>query len=246
MLNVNLGVAFAAGVVSFFAPCVVPLLPTYLGYVTGVSIKKLKDKGYGYYLKDLLSSSLFYILGFSIVFVILGTAFAGIGVYLRRYDFLIQRLGGFVILVLGLSLAGILNIPFLAKTRQLQLPSWAEKLGNARAFLIGLVFATAWTPCVGAVLGSILALAAVGGTAARGASLLFFYSLGISLPFMIVTLTLASAPKYLSFIRKYSGTIAKVSGLILAIIGLLLITNTYRFVNSWLFEVAFRLGYEIN
>ena len=92
MLNVNLGVAFAAGVVSFFAPCVVPLLPTYLGYVTGVSIKKLKDKGYGYYLKDLLSSSLFYILGFSIVFVLLGTGAATLGFALRRYDFLIQRI----------------------------------------------------------------------------------------------------------------------------------------------------------
>lgn len=245
MFNISFPVAFGAGVISFFAPCVVPLLPAYVGYVTGVSAKDLKEEGYSPYIRKLLSSSIFYILGFSLVFVALGTAAAGFGMALRRYDFLIQRVGGLIILILGLEFAGILHLPFLGRTKQLSLPSWAGKLGHARAFLVGIIFATAWTPCVGAVLGSILALAAVSGTAAQGASLLFVYSLGISIPFMIVSLTLASAPKYLSWISRHIGIIARISGLILALLGILLLTDTYKFLNAWLFEVAFRLGYEI-
>ena len=245
MFDINLPIAFGAGLVSFFAPCVVPLLPAYVGYVTGVSAKELKEQGYAKYRKQMIVSSLFYILGFSIVFVLLGTTVASLGAVFVKYGRLIQRVGGFIILIFGLEFAGFFNFPILAKTKQFTLPSWVNKLGNLRAFFVGVVFATAWTPCVGAILGSILALAAISGTAVRGATLLFVYSLGISLPFMIVSLTLAAAPKYLSFISKHIGKIARVSGIILAILGLLLLTDTYKYLNSWLFETAFMLGYEI-
>ncbi len=245
MFDINFPVAFGAGVVSFFAPCVIPLLPAYVGYVTGVSLNELKEKGYAPFRKKLLISSLLYILGFSIVFVLLGTAAASFGSSLRRYDFLIQRIGGLIILVLGLQFAGVLHLPFLARTKQFQLPTWVNKLGHARAFFIGIVFATAWTPCVGAVLGSILALAAVSGTAITGASMLFVYSLGISIPFMIVSLTLASAPKYLTFISSRIGVVSKIAGFILAGLGILLLTDTYKFLNSFLFDIAFKLGYQI-
>ena len=245
MFDINFPVAFGAGVVSFFAPCVVPLLPAYIGYVTGVSLNELKEKGYAPFRKKLLVSSVLYILGFSIVFVLLGTAAASVGSAFRRYDFLIQRVGGLIILILGLEFAGILHLPFLAREKKFQLPSWTEKLGYSRAFFVGIVFATAWTPCVGAVLGSILALAAVTGTAVQGATMLFVYSLGISIPFMVVSFTLASAPKYLSFITKHIGTISKTAGFILAALGILLLTDTYKFLNSFLFEIAFKLGYQI-
>ncbi len=245
MLDLNFPVAFGAGLVSFFAPCVLPLLPAYIGYVTGVSLGDLEKKGYTPYIKKILLSSLFYVLGFSIVFVLLGTAAASFGMVLRRYDFLIQRIGGLIILILGLEFAGVIRIPFLSYQKGFKLPSWTEGLGHLRAFFVGIVFASAWTPCVGAVLGSILTLAAVTGTATQGATLLFVYSLGISLPFLIVSLTLASAPRYLSFIKKHIGIISKIAGFILALLGLLLLTDTYKFLNAWLFEVAFKLGYEI-
>ena len=245
MFDISFGIAFGAGVISFFAPCVIPLLPAYIGYVTGVSLKDLKSQGQAIYFKKLLISSVFYVLGFSVVFVILGTAAAGIGLALRRYDFLVQRIGGLIILLLGIEFAGILNIPFLAHQRQFKLPSWTDKFGYFRSFFVGVVFATAWTPCVGAILGSILALAAVSGTALRGASLLFVYSLGISAPFMVVSLTLASAPRYLSFIGRHIGAISRIAGLLLAALGLLLLTDTYKYLNSWAFELAFRLGYQI-
>jgi cytochrome c-type biogenesis protein len=177
--------------------------------------------------------------------VLLGTTAASIGVILRKYNFIIQRVGGLIILVLGLEFAGILNLPFLAGTKQFKLPAWTNKLGNFRAFLVGVVFAFAWTPCVGAVLGSILTLAAVSGTAVKGALLLFIYSLGISIPFIVVTFTISSATKYLPVIRRRIEIIARISGIILALLGLLLLTNTYKFLNSFLFDIAFKLGYEI-
>ena len=148
-------------------------------------------------------------------------------------------------MLFGLEFAGFLHLPFLERTRQFQLPLWTNKFGHFRAFFIGLVFATAWTPCVGAVLGSILALAAVTTTVAEGATLLFVYSLGISIPFLVVSLTLASAPKYLKFINTKIGIISKIAGIVLIILGLLLLTDTYKYLNSWLFETAFRFGYEI-
>jgi cytochrome c-type biogenesis protein len=193
----------------------------------------------------MLVSSLFYIFGFSVVFVLLGSAVASLGAVLRTYDHVIQRVGGLIILILGLEFAGFLNFPFLARARQFALPTWVNKLGELRAFVIGLVFATAWTPCVGAVLGSILALAAVSGTALRGATLLFVYSLGISIPFLIVSMTLMAAPKYLKIINKHVGKISKGAGIILALLGLLLLTDTYKYLNSWLFETAFKFGYQI-
>ena len=245
MFDVGLAVAFFAGVASFFAPCVIPLLPAYVGYVTGVSLNELKEKGYAPFRKKLIFSSLFYILGFSIIFVLLGTAAASVGASLRRYDDVIRIVGGLIIFVLGLQFAGILKLPFLVRQHQIQLPDWTKNLGHTRAFIIGIVFATAWTPCVGAVLGSILALAAVSGTALQGALLLFVYSLGISVPFMIVSLTLVSAPKYLSFVNRHVEGFSKVAGILLAILGLLLITNSYRYLNAWLFEIAFQFGYQI-
>lgn|SRR4030043_1144102 len=245
MIDITIPIAFMAGVVSFFAPCVLPLIPAYVGYIAGVSLKDLETKGYGSYFKKIIISSLFYVLGFSLVFILLGTAVAGFGGILRRYDFLIQRVGGLIILIMGLEFAGILKIPFFAKEKRFELPTWVNSLGYWRSFLIGVVFGVSWTPCVGAILGSILSLAAISATLYKGALLLLFYSLGISFPFILVSLTLASAPKYLKILTKYSGKVSLVAGIILSILGLLLLTNTYRYLNSWLFSMAIRFGYQI-
>lgn len=245
MPDINIPIAFAAGLVSFFAPCMVPLLPVYVAYVTGVSIQDLKQYGYKPFLKKLLLSSVFYILGFSVIFMLLGIAVGGLGVFLRHYDRIIQAVGGVIIIFLGLDFAGIFKIPFIAVQRQFKLPSWAEGLGYLRSFLIGVIFATAWTPCVGAILGAILTLAAVSGTVFKGALMLFVYSLGISVPFMIVSLTLVAAPRYLSFISRRINVISKIAGVLLIVLGVLLLTGTYKYLNYWLFEVAFKFGYQI-
>lgn len=255
MQELNLIVAFSSGVVSFFAPCVVPLLPAYVGYISGVSIDQLKrEKGLGQHRRKVLVTSLFYVLGFSLVFVILGTTAASLGSVLRQQDVVISRVGGILVMLFALNFMGILKIPSLASGKQLRLPAWAERLGHGRAFLIGIVFATAWTPCVGAVLGAILTLAAVSQTATTGAAMLFVYSLGISIPFLIISLVIAQVPGVLKSINRYVGVMSKVSGVLLFIIGFLLFNNTvglisdkltYNRLNSLLFEIAFSLGYEI-
>lgn len=245
MQDISIYIAFSSGVISFFAPCVLPLLPAYIGYITGVSAKSLQKDEHFLYRKKMIITSLFYILGFSLIFVLLGTAAAGFGVVLRKHGLILQRVGGLIIIIFGLEYAGLLKIPFLAKTPQIKLPSWSQKSDNIRAFLVGVIFALTWTPCVGAVLGSILALAAVSGTLYKGAFLLFTYSLGISLPFLIVSLTLAQAPKYLSFINKHLGKIALIAGILLSVLGFLLLTDTYKYLNNLLFKIAFDLGYKI-
>lgn len=246
MLDISLSIAFVAGVVSFFAPCVVPLLPTYVAYVSGVSLADLRERGIAQFKKTLIFSSIFYIIGFSLVFILLGVAASGIGILFRQYDFVIARIGGILLIVFGLQFAGIFNIPFLSLGASgFRTPGWIERLGYLRPFGLGVVFATVWTPCVGVVLASILTIAAVQAQALQGALLLFAYSLGISIPFLAVALTLAQAPQYLGFISKHIAVISKISGLILVALGVLLITDTYKFVNAWLFQIAFRFGYQI-
>ncbi len=255
MQELNLFVAFTSGVVSFFAPCVVPLLPAYIGYISGVSLQELRnEKGLGPYRKQVLFSSLFYILGFSFVFVILGTTAATFGGFVRMHDTAIARVGGVIIMLFALNFMGILKIPFLSETHQFKLPTWTNFLGYGKAFLVGTIFATAWTPCVGAVLGAILTLAAVSQTATTGALLLFVYSLGISIPFLMVSMVIVQVPSVLTVITKYSHRVSVVAGVLLFVIGFLLFNNTvglinenftYNRLNSWLFTIAFSLGYEI-
>jgi cytochrome c-type biogenesis protein len=255
MDELNLIVAFTSGVVSFFAPCVVPLLPAYISYISGVSLTEVnKEDGLGVYRRKVMISSLFYVLGFSLIFVMLGTTAASFGSILRGYDTLIQRLGGILIMFFALNFMGVLKIPILATGSQIKLPAWADHLGYGKSFLIGVVFATAWTPCVGAVLGAILTLAAVTQTALSGALMLFVYSLGISIPFLIISLVILQAPQVLKIFTKYTGKISLLAGLLLFIIGFLVFNNTvglisdkltYNQLNSLLFEVAFSLGYEI-
>ena len=241
----SLWIAFAAGLVSFFAPCVVPLVPAFISFVSGVSLTKLKLKGMKRYRKTLFVSTLFYVLGFSSIFVLLGATAAGVSGWLKINSQLIQRVGGLLIIFFGLEVAGVLRLPFLEREHRFKLPDGFKKHSQLRSLLVGMVFGISWTPCVGVVLGSILVLAANTATVWQGALLLFVYSLGISIPFLIISLTLLSAPRYLKFLKKHVGKISMIAGLLLVALGVLLLTDTYKYLNSWLFEVAFRLGYEI-
>lgn len=249
-MEVNVIIAFLSGIVSFFAPCVIPLLPAYIGYVTGVSIKDLKHKGVAQYRKQILFSSLLYVLGFSIVFVLMGTTAATLGVSLRQYNDLIQIIGGIMIMVFALSFLGVFHNSVLNREYHFKLPAWVDNLGYFRAFLVGVVFGTAWTPCVGAVLGAILTLAATSGSVGTGAVLLFIYSLGISIPFLVVSLTILRSPIVLKSLTRYLPTVAKISGIILFLIGFLLFNNnlqlispllTYNRLNGWIFQLASKL-----
>lgn len=244
-MEINLLVAFTSGVLSFFAPCVVPLLPAYIGYITGVAVTKRKQ---------LIGSAAAYVAGFALIFVILGAAAGGLGAVLRTYDIWIQRLGGMLIMLWALEFMGVVKIPGLAMGRQWRLPAWAQNLGYGRAFLLGIVFALTWTPCVGAVLGAILTLAAASQTVTIGATMLLAYALGIAVPFVVMSLVLAQAPGVVKVIERYAEGFGKVAGVMLLVIGFLVFNNTvgliskdltYNKLNSILFEIAFKLGYQI-
>lgn len=243
--TITFPVAFSAGIVSFFAPCVLPLLPVYISYVTGVSLNELKENGYKKYRRKMLVSSLFYILGFSLLFTILGITAGGVGYLFRLYAREIQIIGGIILVLLGLDFAGQIRLPFSQKQTNIKLPNWVKSSEWLRSFTLGLIFAVTWTPCIGAVLGGIYAIAATSGSAITGGALLFVYSLGISTPFLIVSFTLASAPKYLKFISSKIEIINKISGFVLAILGILLITGYYAHLNAFIFNIAYGLGYEI-
>lgn len=241
---VSIVTALGGGLVSFFAPCVIPLLPAYVSYVSGVSLQDLQKGGASKYRRQIFSNSILYMIGFSVIFVILG-AFAGsLGSLLRTYDRQVQLLGGIFMLVFGLQFAGIIHIRQLDFKAGFAVPSWTQKFGALRAFFIGNVFALAWTPCVSAILASILTLATVGGDILGGAILLFIYSLGISVPFLIVSLALSSAPPYLRLVQKHTETFSYISGLILTVIGLLLITGTFTLLNNYTGILFQRLGIE--
>jgi cytochrome c-type biogenesis protein len=244
MLAVDIPLAFLSGVIAFFAPCVLPLLPVYISYVFGVSTDELERKKL-VFSKRIFFSGIFYILGFTTVFVLLGTTLGTLGILVRRYQVLIQRLGGLIILFFGLEFSGIIKTRLLRIEKHWRLPAWADNLGYIRPFLLGVVFAATWTPCIGAVLGVILTLAVVSGTAQRGAILLFFYSLGLSVPFLLVSLMLASVPRYLSLISKRIRTISMIMGVILVAFGVLLLTDTYKFLNAWLFAIAYKFGFQM-
>lgn len=244
MFDISFPIAFVGGVASFFAPCVVPLLPAYVAYVTGTSLDGLKTGNAFHYRGKLLTSALAYILGFSLVFVALGVLASGIGGTLRNYQMLIQKIGGVLIIFFGLQAGGFLHFSLLSRGG-LQIPSWVNKLGLLRSFFIGVIFALVWTPCVGVILGSILTLAALNNGMINGALLLFVYSLGISFPFLIVALTLAQAPRYIGWFSRHVITISRIMGILLIVLGLLLLTDTYKYVSGWIFTLAFRLGYEV-
>lgn len=252
-MYVNLFAAFTSGLISFFAPCVIPLLPAYIGYVTGVSLKELKQAdGHRRYRRQLFISSLVYVIGFSLVFVILGTAAASLGLWLRRYTQWIQIIGGLVVMFFALNFLGIVKLRITQTEHRFKMPQWLDQLGYVRAFVVGVVFATAWTPCVGPVLGAILTLAATSATALSGATLLFVYSLGISIPFLIVSVFLTQAPTYLKRINRYVGHVDKAAGTLLLVLGFLLFNNhlklispvlTYDRLNGFFFSWETRLRY---
>lgn len=236
MIELNFFVAFTGGLVSFFAPCVVPLLPTYVAYIFGVG---MKDRG------KVLEASIFYLLGFSLIFILLGASAATIGGFLRSLDFWLIKLGGIIVILFGLEMLGLFYIPFPSFVSSPAVPGFVRNITAGRSFFLGVIFSLIWTPCIGAVLGSILLLAGSTGDATSGAFLLFVYSLGISLPFLLVAILISRSQAVLDRLKQVTPVVSKIAGVLLIAMGILLLTDTFKYLNGWIFETAYRLGYEI-
>lgn len=216
-------VALLAGLVSFLSPCVLPLVPGYLSYVTGVAGSDLGRARHG----RVLVGSLLFVAGFSVVFVSFGVLFGGLGALLTEYSVVITRVLGALTIVLGLGFAGL--IP--AFSRDLRVHRWPA-LGLAGAPLLGVLFGLGWTPCIGPTLAAVQTLAYDSASAGRGALLTGFYCLGLGLPFVAVGLGFRRALGTIAWVRRHSVWVMRLGGLMLVVLGVLLVTGWWDDVSG--------------
>jgi cytochrome c-type biogenesis protein len=234
--SLGIVVAFSAGLFSFLSPCVLPLFPSYVSFITGMSVSDLTADLGGAVRRRILLHAIAFVLGFSVVFVALGASFSVAGQLLFGYRDAIRRIGGALIVFFGLYIAGLLRVGFLGRTRQWQL---AEKpAGYAGSFLVGVTFAVGWTPCVGPILGAILSLAGTAETVGRGVWLLVAYSAGLGLPFLVSALALGPFLRGFGRYRPFIPAVERTAGVLLVFVGLLVFTNYYVVLNSWAIAIT--------
>ncbi len=225
MENISLFIAFGAGTLSFFSPCVLPLLPSYICFITGFSLEELQQTGSrGKIVRELpkiLLPTILFVAGFSFIFVSLGATAGRLGNIISAHERMIRIAGGSVIILLGLHVAGILSIKGLQYEKKLRLES--KPVTMFGAFIVGMVFAVGWTPCVGPALAAILGLAGTKKTITQGALLLSFYSLGLGLPFILTALAVNTFLNLFGKVKKYFRQISLVSGSLLVVIGIFIL-----------------------
>ncbi|MBI4085062.1 MAG: sulfite exporter TauE/SafE family protein [Candidatus Liptonbacteria bacterium] len=218
--------AFIAGILTFLAPCTLPLVPGYLAFISGASVEDLKDperaKGAK---RRIFLNGVLYVLGFSLVFIAFGMLAGFLGTALAPYRIWLTRVGGILVITFGLFLIGVLKLPFLTKDFQLKVGGAIGRGQGKSSFILGSAFAFGWTPCVGPILGSILLLASTTTTAIQGAFLLSVFSLGLAIPFLAVALGVGSASKYIAKLSKLLSVISVIGGIFLIGLGILLFTN---------------------
>jgi cytochrome c-type biogenesis protein len=236
--NVTLLAAFGAGLLSFVSPCVLPLVPGYLSYVSGLSLDELRGTASPAARtsvdarRRVLVASLAFILGFSLVFVALGATASAAGQFLLERLPVLSRVAGAVVIVFGLHTMGILRIEWLYQTRQVQ--TTRKPAGFFGALLVGAAFAFGWTPCLGPILAGILAVGASRETVGSAVQLLAVYSLGLGVPFLLTGLAINRLFGTMARIRKHYHAIEMASGGLLVVIGLLIFTNRFTVIAQWL------------
>jgi len=239
MKDVSFPLAFLAGIMSFLSPCVLPLLPSYVSFITGISFEDLTmgtDRRKIRYLT--ITNSLTFILGFSSVFVALGASSSAVGKFMFEYQEWIRIGGGVLVIVFGLFVAGFLKMDFLMRDKKVHLSG--KPAGYVGTFLVGMTFAAGWTPCIGPILGTILLYASSQGSAFYGFKLLAVYSLGLALPFFISSLAINSFLSYSRKLMRYMRAIMILSGLLLILFGILLLTNRVREFTGFLPDFGIR------
>ena len=226
-------IAFSAGLLSFISPCVFPLVPSYVTYITGVSFKELTDAKSRSRLRWVtVSHSLLFIIGFSTIFILMGASASYLGQILARYQYWMMKGGGMLIIIMGIHFTGIINLPFLQMERRFELRS--KPLGYVGSFLVGIVFAAGWTPCIGPILSTILIYASTSKSFTKGLWLLAVYSMGLGVPFFLSSLAFNSFLSAFERIKRYMKVITLVSGLFMIAIGILFLTDTFREINAYL------------
>lgn len=235
-LNVSLIVAASAGLLSFLSPCVLPLVPSYLAYVTGVSFGDLQNRRGQSHRPAVVLHAFGFVAGFSLVFIAMGASVSLLGEWLMTYQRLLQQIGGALIIVFGLHLLGVLRLSFLL--RQVQLSVAGRPGGPVGSAVVGVTFAAGWTPCVGPVLGSILTLAGTTQTAQQGMLLLGAYSAGLALPFLASAVAFGQFLRFFARFKRFLPIVDRGAGLLLVGVGLLLITNYMTSLNAYFISLT--------
>ena len=220
-------ISFTAGVLSFLSPCVLPLIPSYVSFITGLSLEDIQRSR-----RTTLIHSLLFVAGFTLVFLVLGATATLLGQLLIRHRDWVGRIGGVLVIVLGLYLLGVFNIGAFARERRVYIAN--KPLGYAGTMLVGMAFAAGWTPCIGPILGGVLTYTASSADLNRGLVLLLAYSLGLAVPFLLAALMI---DRFMDLFQRYRGALvwmSRASGVLLIAVGLLMITGSMTVLTAWL------------
>jgi cytochrome c-type biogenesis protein len=239
MTDVTLTWAVLAGVLSFLSPCVLPLVPPYLCFLAGTTIEEFAEGGEKRAQRDILIVALLFVAGFSTVFVLLGATASVLGQFIRQYLDTLSFAAGLVIVLMGLHFLGVFRIALLHKEARFQVE---RPLGMWGAYVMGLAFAFGWTPCIGPILGTILAMAGSEATVARGATLLSFYSAGLGIPFLGAALALEPFTRFMRRFRRRMHLVEKGMGALLVATGVAFLTGSFTQMSFWLLETFPALG----
>ncbi len=235
-LDVSIEAALVAGVISFLSPCVLPLVPPYLCFITGASLDELSkpELASGVQQRRALLAALMFVLGFSTVFVALGASASAAGQVLRMHLGLLSQIAGVFIILMGLNFLGVFKLAFLS--REARYHHHSQPVSLLGAYGIGLAFAFGWTPCIGPVLAAILSIAASEQDVLKGAGLLAVYSLGLGIPFLLAAAGVGTFLKFLGKFRSHLGTVERVMGVLLVITGVIFLTGSMQIMSYWLIE----------
>ncbi len=230
MSHIGYITAFLGGLLSFLSPCVLPLIPSYVSFITGISFEDFKKGDKAKIRKLTLINSLAFVTGFSTVFILLGISSSFVGRLFAVYYDYIRIIGGIIIIIMGLYVMGILKLNFLASDKRVHLQS--KPRGHFGSFIVGLTFGAGWTPCIGPILGSILLIASTTGSAMEGFKLLLTYSLGLAVPFVATSLAINHFLSHFAQIQKFMRVIMIISGLLLIGFGVILLTDNVHLILS--------------
>lgn len=233
--SVGFVAAFVAGLLSFLSPCVLPLIPAYLSFMTGLTTTELSGENRS--TATVMVPALLFVAGFSLVFVALGASASVLGQFLVEYRAVVEKLGGLFVIAFGILMLGVIKVPWLYSEARVDM-SASRKFGRAAALVMGMSFAAGWTPCVGPILAAILGLAGTSGDVGRGALLLLAYSLGLGMPFLAVALLFDRSKPLLRWLNRHSLVINRVAGVLLVLVGLLIFTGRLAALATWLTKVV--------
>jgi cytochrome c-type biogenesis protein len=231
--------AFGFGMLSFLSPCVLPLIPAYLSFMTGMTSSELAEKRPS--TARVLVPALLFVAGFSIVFVALGASASVIGRLLLDYRWAVEKVAGVAIVAFGVLMLGVIKVPWLYGEARVDLEK-SRAFGRGASLVMGMAFAAGWTPCVGPFLGTLLTFAGASSSVGWGALLLAVYSLGLGVPFLLVALLFGRLSGLLKWIGRYSAAVNKVAGALLVLVGILVFTGRLAQLSGWLSSVIPHFG----